>query len=407
VAVADYLDHVRRLCSFLFVIAVALVFVVIHLPESRVVDRTPIYTLLSLAFLTGLVVYWFPWRRYHPNWFLVIGVLATAMTSVLIAFSGGRQSVFYPIFFFIIVAAGTYYSAVPLALLTLIVSAGSISYVLYQAPSAADRLQSAFEIPTYFVVAFLCHLIYHHLERSVAETASAEAQRRLTELREDFVDQASHELRTPLTGVVAASELLARHDLPPGRQAEVIGYVQRSAIRLKQIVDDLLQLARIEQGKAPLELAAVQLPDLLRDVVDAFSSPGRASRVHLHVQGNIPTIQADPHRMRDVFSNLLANALKYSPEEAPVDVVCEDGARSVVVRVADRGLGIPPDSLPHIFDRFYRAPNIKDLAASGSGLGLTITRQLVEAHGGQVRAESKGEGQGSTFIVTLPIGTSD
>jgi signal transduction histidine kinase len=110
--------------------------------------------------------------------------------------------------------------------------------------------------------------------------------------------------------------------------------------------------------------------------------------------------------MRDVFSNLLSNALKYSSEDAPIDVVCEDGTGRLAVRVMDRGIGIPPESLPRVFDRFYRGSNIRDLAATGSGLGLTITRQLVEAHGGEVRAESEGEGRGSTFTVVLPIGTS-
>jgi signal transduction histidine kinase len=401
---AEYLDHVRRLCSFLFIIAVALVSMAIHLPESGVRDRTPVYVLLSLAFITGVGVYRFPWRRFHPNWFLIIGVLATSMTSILIAYSGGRASIFYPIFFFIIVASGTYYSAVPLAIITVIVSVGSVSYLVYQDPGGVDRLRSAFEIPTYFVTAFLCHLIYRHLEQSVARAAHAEAESAVAEMREQFVDEASHELRTPLTSLLVAGEFLARGNLTPIQHDRYVGYVQASARRLKQLVDDLLTLARIERGRMQLERELVSLPDLISDAVQAVSPPGDEDRFNVRIGSEIPTVEVDRGRMREIFSNLLGNALKYSPEGSPIDVVCQNGAGRIVISVTDRGIGIPRQSLPHVFDRFYRAPNIRDLTASGSGLGLTITRELVEAHGGEIRAESQGEGQGSTFTVTLPAG---
>ena len=121
----------------------------------------------------------------------------------------------------------------------------------------------------------------------------------------------------------------------------------------------------------------------------------------------IPLVHVDPEQMREVFSNLVANALKYSPDDSQVEVVCEDRAGEVAVRVTDLGIGIPAASLPHVFDRFYRASNTRDLATTGSGLGLTITRQLVEASGGQIRAESGGEGLGSTFTVLLPSRSPD
>ena len=400
---AEYLDHVRRLCSFLFIIAVALVLMAIHLPESGVTDRTPVYVLLSLAFITGVGVYRFPWHRYHPNWFLIIGVLATVMTAILIAYSGGRASIFYPIFFFIIVASGTYYTAVPLAAIAVVVSAGSVSYLVYQDPSGADRLRSAFEIPTYFVTAFLCHLIYGHLERWVARAAHAEAESAVAEMREQFVDEASHELRTPLTSLLVAGEFLARGNLTPAQHDRYVGYVQASAKRLKQLVDDLLTLARIERGRMQLEREPISLPELISEAVQAASPLGDENRFDVRIGSDIPLVEVDRGRMREVFSNLLDNALKYSPEASPIDIVCQKGGGNIVVSVTDRGIGIPRQSLPHVFERFYRAPNIRDLTASGSGLGLTITRELVEAHGGEIRAESEGEGQGSTFTLTLPV----
>jgi len=402
---ADYLDHVRRLCSFLFIIAVALVFAAIHMPGSGVENRPPIYILLALAFATGLLVYRFPWRRYDPNWFLVIGVLATALTAVLIAFTAGRSSIFYPIFFFIVVAAGAYYTAVPLALLTVLVSAASAGYLLYQTPTDAERLRSAFEIPTYFVVAFLCHLIYRHLERSVVRAARAETERAVAEMREQFVDEASHELRTPLTSLLIAAEFLSRGSLTPEQQTRYVGYVHTSGRHLKQIVDDLLTLARIERGKTPIERRRVNLPDVLSEAIQEACPPGRENRIGLEVNPHVPPVDVDPDRMREVFSNLLGNALKYSPDDAPIQVACEDGAGQVIVRVTDRGIGIPPQFLPHVFERFYRARNSREHSAPGSGLGLTIARELVLAHGGDIRAESAGEGKGSTFTVSLPAAT--
>src|SRR5439155_10313996 len=262
----------------LFVIAVALVLMAIHLPESGVTDRTPVYVLLSLAFITGVSVYRFPWHRYHPNSFLIIGVLATVMTAILIAYSGGRASIFYPIFFFIIVASGTYYTAVPLAAITAVVSVGSVSYLVYQDPSGADRLRSAFEIPTYFVTAFLCHLIYGHLERWVARAAHAEAESAVAEMREQFVDEASHELRTPLTSLLVAGEFLARGNLTPAQHDRYVGYVQASAKRLKQLVDDLLTLARIERGRMQLEREPISLPELISEAVQAASPLGDENR---------------------------------------------------------------------------------------------------------------------------------
>jgi len=400
--VGEYLDHVRRLSAFLFIVAVVLVLAAIQMPASGVENRLPIYVLLGLAFATGVGVYWFPWRRYHPNWFLVIGVLATLMTAILIALTGGRGSIFYPIYFFIVVAAGAYYGATPLAFLTIVVSAASASYMLYQTPTEADRLRSAFEIPTYFVVAFLCHLIYRHLEQSVAHAAHAEAQREVAELREQFVDEANHELRTPLTSLLIAAEFLGRENLTAEQQAKYVGYVQTSGRHLKQIFDDLLTLARIERGKTPIEPRPVFIPDLVREAIEEACPPGREDRIRLAVLTPIPPVAADPDRMREVFSNLLGNALKYSPGDSPVAVECEDGTGEVVVRVSDQGIGIPPMALPHVFDRFFRANNSRERSAPGSGLGLTIARELVLAHGGNIRADSAGEGRGSTFTVTLP-----
>ena len=136
------------------------------------------------------------------------------------------------------------------------------------------RLRSAFEIPTYFVTAFLCHLIYGHLERWVARAAHAEAESAVAEMREQFVDEASHELRTPLTSLLVAGEFLARGNLTPAQHDRYVGYVQASAKRLKQLVDDLLTLARIERGRMQLEREPISLPELISEAVQAASPPG-------------------------------------------------------------------------------------------------------------------------------------
>lgn len=554
---ADYLDHVRRLCAFLFMVAVGLVFVAIHAPASGATDYPLIYLLLATGLATGLFVYRFPWRRYDPNWFLLIGVAATGMLSLLISWTGGRESIFHPIFFFIVVASGAYYEAIPLAVMTVIASLGSLSYLLYEPATGRALLQSAFEIPTFFVVAFLCYFLYRQLERRTLEAArqsevlallrqidqqivtgadlptaasvavggirrlvpcqvtalgqvtegdsiqwlavrseagpaspeltpaqrqqilrrvrrrpwigplplaegasptlclavglsSAEkilgllllgrersrpwreeeesmvaqvatelavgmerarlaeqlaevqAAAALGEMKEEFMQQVAHDLRSPLTALMAASDMLARGSPDRVRDAKMVGHVQSSARRLSETLDELLEVAQLEHAETVVEPVWLDLRPFLQEVVDGAFSPRQRERVQVEVAPDLLRVRIDRRHMSRALTNVIGNALKYSPENSPVRVVCRDEGQQVAIEVVDNGLGIPADMLDRVFDPFYRAPNLRRRGIPGTGLGLAITRQLVEAHGGQIRAESRGEGHGSTFVIALP-----
>jgi signal transduction histidine kinase len=166
--VAAYLDRIRKLSALLFAVSVFFILAVIAVPSALPIQHAPVYLVLASALVTGAAVYKFPWHRYHPNWFLVIGTTASVMVAILVAFTGGRASIFYPIFVFIVVASGAYYGARPLVLVTTIASGASLSFVLYQTPTREDLLRTAFEIATYCAVAFVCHVIFRGLERSTS-----------------------------------------------------------------------------------------------------------------------------------------------------------------------------------------------------------------------------------------------
>ncbi|HEY3108770.1 MAG TPA: GAF domain-containing sensor histidine kinase [Chloroflexota bacterium] len=162
-----YLDRIRRLSALLYLVSVAIVLVASAVPSSLPIDRPAVYALLAVAVGTGALVYWFPWRQFHPSWFLLVGISASAMIALLIALTGGRGSIFFPLFVFVVVASGAYYSTGPLIVLTAAVSLASLAYALYQPPSTTeDLLRSAVEIAIYAVAAFLCRTLLRGLELS-------------------------------------------------------------------------------------------------------------------------------------------------------------------------------------------------------------------------------------------------
>jgi len=221
-------------------------------------------------------------------------------------------------------------------------------------------------------------------------------------MRRQLLGDVSHELRTPLTAIKGYMEGLIDGVLPAS--AETFEQVHREADRLSRLVDDLQELSRVEAGAFVLNLQPVQLADLaqttLKRLAPAYGKKGVALRWNL--PADLPRVLADEDRLVQVFTNLLGNALIYTPSAGEVTVTAALTGGVVQVSVKDTGVGIPVSSLAHIFDRFYRVdPSRSRGAGGGSGIGLTIAKALVEAQGGQIWAESGGEGQGSTFTFTL------
>jgi PAS domain S-box-containing protein len=225
----------------------------------------------------------------------------------------------------------------------------------------------------------------------------------LQEQREDLLRAVSHDLRTPLTGIMGHSELLMRWmrrgEWSDRAQSSCVAIVQ-GAQRMNVMIRDLVDSARLESGQMELRLTPVDLSIFARDLLDQVAGVMDVDRVRLEMPETLPPVCADPDRLERILVNLLSNALKYSEPGTPVRVTAEQAGGEVTISIVDRGQGIPRHDLDHIFDRFYRSREAT--RAEGLGLGLYITRMLVEAHGGHIWATSE-LGRGSAFTFTLPL----
>jgi two-component system phosphate regulon sensor histidine kinase PhoR len=231
--------------------------------------------------------------------------------------------------------------------------------------------------------------------------------RRLQRIRAEFVDNLSHELRTPLTTVRLLTETLAR-DLEgmevPARLRDGIQRIDVESGHLVQMVNELLDLAKVEQGSAPLYLGDVDLAEVIRSTIDRLGLFAERQGVTLATElpGDLPLIRGDEERLGQLLINLLHNAVKFSPDGGEVAVRAQRDGRELVVSVVDHGVGIPRQEVARIFERFYKVDKARVRGAGGTGLGLSIARHIVDGHGGRIWVESE-EGRGSTFSFALPV----
>lgn len=223
-----------------------------------------------------------------------------------------------------------------------------------------------------------------------------------------FTADASHELKTPLTILRSGIERALTHPKAPREIMEVLEETLVEVNRMAELVDALLTLARADEGRAPLHLEPVELQDVLSEVSETAGILGE--QAHVAVSVAVPersvTIAVDPSRIRQLLMNLLTNAIKYTPQGGEVAIDWEQANGNLVLNVRDTGVGIAPGDLPHIFDRFWRADQARRRSGGrpGVGLGLAISKWIVEAHGGTIAVQSR-PGRGTTFTVTLPMGT--
>ncbi len=231
----------------------------------------------------------------------------------------------------------------------------------------------------------------------------AERLEQVEEMRRRLIGDVAHELRTPLTAIKGSMEGLIDGVLPP--TPETYQQIHQEAERLSRLVDDLQELSRVEAGAYELNIHPARLNVLVGTVVKRLRRAFEEKDIRLVVDlpPDLPPVRADDDRIIQVLTNLLDNARRYTPSGGEVTLRAVRSGREVRVAVQDTGVGIPPEHLPHIFDRFYRVDKSRSRRAGGSGIGLTIARHLVEAHGGRIWAESEGEGRGSRFTFTLPI----
>lgn len=228
----------------------------------------------------------------------------------------------------------------------------------------------------------------------------------LNRVKTDFVAIASHEFRTPLTNIQGFSELIRDDELTPEEASEYAAEINKEAQRLGRMITDMLDLDRMESGRVVLHLVSVDVNGLIREALRTRRATGGRHEVLVELDPALPLVQGDADRLTQVVTILLSNAFKYSPDGGRITVGTWAEGEMVRVRVADQGMGIPPEALETIFDRYTRVESAAARNILGTGLGLPIARQKVELHGGRIWAESV-PGEGATFHVALPrSGTS-
>jgi CheY-like chemotaxis protein len=224
-------------------------------------------------------------------------------------------------------------------------------------------------------------------------------------LKDEFLASLSHELRTPLNAVLGYARMLRTGIVTPDKQARAIDTIERNATSLTQIVEDVLDISRIISGKIRLNVQPVEFPKIVENAIDVVTPAADAKGVRIEtvLDPQARPVSGDPERLQQVLWNLLSNAVKFTPRGGKVQVRLSCVNSHVELSVADTGVGISPEFLPHVFERFRQADASIARERGGLGLGLSIARQLAEMHGGTIEAASGGLGHGSTFTLKLPL----
>ena len=255
------------------------------------------------------------------------------------------------------------------------------------------------------------------LERRVEEQTAAlrvsvlheqEARRKAEEanrIKDEFLSTLSHELRTPLNAILGWTWLIQNGSLDDAGTQRAVATIERNARAQSQIVDDILDVSRIITGKLRLNMHRLSLARLVDEAIETARPAAAAKEIRIErmLDPDLPPISGDPNRLQQVAWNLLSNAVKFTPNGGRIEVRLDRHDGQARLQVSDSGIGIRPDFLDYVFDRFRQADSSTTRIYGGLGLGLAIVRHLVELHGGTVHAESAGEGQGACFTVTLPF----
>lgn len=227
-------------------------------------------------------------------------------------------------------------------------------------------------------------------------------RKEMERLKDELVSTVSHELRTPLTSLRGFTELMLKRNFSSEKQREFLGIIHRESLRLTELINDFLDLQRIESGRQKYDFEARELTPLLNETISVFNQGLGKHNLRLTVPTSLPLVHVDTARLQQVMMNLLSNALKFSPQGGRITVGARLEDDVVKVWVTDQGVGIPPEALPNLFHRFFRVDNQDTRSIGGTGLGLALVKEIVKAHGGRIWVEST-VGVGSTFFFTLPI----
>ncbi|MFN9968371.1 MAG: sensor histidine kinase, partial [Phycisphaerae bacterium] len=224
--------------------------------------------------------------------------------------------------------------------------------------------------------------------------------------RNAFVEQATHELRTPLTNIrLCMEELLDAPDLEPAKRAQHLNVVNQEVRRLERIVGDMLSISEIEAGTLQLAPDDVRLAPMFEEIQTDFTTQAKTKNLRLTfaMPPKLPTMVGDRDKLTLAITNVLGNAIKYTPEGGDVTVSVRADDKELIVQIADTGIGMSPEDAAKVFERFYRAKDPRVSKITGTGLGLALARDVVKLHGGDIGVESVKD-KGSTFTIRVPLG---
>jgi PAS domain S-box-containing protein len=238
----------------------------------------------------------------------------------------------------------------------------------------------------------------------VAIVSDISPQKEAERMKNEFVSTVSHELRTPLTSLRGFAELMLERKYPPEKQRKFIQIIHRESTRLSNLINDFLDVQRMEAGRQDYRFSKVSLPHILNDTAALFRPTSPMHQFEVECQEDLPDVRAEVDRLRQITTNLLSNAVKFSPKGGHVTLKAHRDGPMIEVSVADEGIGIPAEAIEKLFQKFYRVDNAATRKIGRTGLGLSIVKQIVDAHGGKIWVESK-LGEGARFIFTLPVFT--
>jgi signal transduction histidine kinase len=238
----------------------------------------------------------------------------------------------------------------------------------------------------------------------VAALTDVTQQHELQEMKTDVMTLVTHELRTPLTAIQGMSEVLSQFDVEDERRREMHLAINDEAKRLSLMITEYLDISKLESGAQPLRLTALRTGALVERVLLLLDPVAALRQIKIvrQLAPNLPGLLADADLIAQALTNLVANAIKYSPVQTEISIAGRTDKDALIIEVTDQGYGIPAASLARIFEKFYRVPRVEDADVPGTGLGLALVREIVELHGGRVTVKSE-PGMGSTFSVRLPL----
>ena len=338
------------------------------------------------------------WERMPSGWTVVTGVPVSMFDAPLARSFGGLLA-----FGLAVLAAGVALSLLLGRRISAAIDAvAADARLLADGEPVAPRRSSIRQVATLFDSLRDASRVQHDKERARDRAVAAlrEADRR----KDEFLAMLAHELRNPLAPLRNAVGVLSRMLPEDSPQRRAVDMSDRQVRRLTRLVDDLLDVSRITQGKIVLHREPIPIGAAVAEAADAVrpAVEQRGQRLTVRLPGTEPTVLADGVRLAQVFENLLSNAVKYTDAGGSIDVEVEDAGEQVRVLVRDTGIGLPPDQFERVFELFTQVDSSRSRAQGGLGIGLSLVRQLVELHGGTVAVTSEGPGRGACFVVTLP-----